>query len=185
MKRGKQYEAVEKAVINYVTGTGYFCDVADAAEIGEDTLANSNILYNYDSWFMNLRGNDDGLSETQVKEDKKMCEACVLGILGLKYIDTNYVYVVREYKKDGGIMSPCNVFASAYDIVSYYGHGADITDEFGKITDIDELLKYIAYGSNSTIIKVTPDPVENDYIDIEPSQPVYYHIAKKEIIKKK
>lgn len=182
MEKGKNFNAVEKAVLDYISGCGTSKEVADAAEISEKELEESRILQDYDSYFNHLEGERDGLSEIQMEADEIKFFNCVLRILGLKYTDSGYVYVVREFDKEQGICTPCEIFASASDIMVNYCHKGDLSDEFSNRNDTDSLLDYIAFGYCS-IIKVTPLPIEGELFELiglnQNETPKYYHVIKK------
>ncbi len=93
----------------------------------------------------------------------------------------NYVYVLSDFDKSGElpqIRSTVGVFASPEAIVKYFHH-TTITSEFSTITNLSDVLEYIA-GSTNSVIKVQHQQAEGELFELigltKDETPKYYHI---------
>ncbi len=97
-------------------------------------------------------------------------------------METKKVYIVRPFDKVKGIMSPVHVFSSIDAIINWY-HGRTITDEFGRISNIDDLKEYINGGQ--AVIKIVAEELKGglfDLLNIQSSELEYYHVSVENLI---
>lgn len=101
-----------------------------------------------------------------------------------KLTSTKKVYVVHPFDKKKGIMIDTIVFGSVDAILKWYHEDTcKITDEFGRITNRDDLKSYI--DGEHAIIKVeeiTPTGGLYDLLNMQPAEPEYYYIDIEELI---